>query len=156
MHPQRARLHNELHARPSIHFEEPAHLHHYAFLDAGDVAADILGRLSEITGKSPDMEAAQEVIDLGGQVLKWERHTEFFTLTLLVPRLGQGELWPAPPPQLAAVAARHQQVLISASLILVESEANWSGNAENYGLRDPAGSWVGGGDASVWSDFQLT
>jgi uncharacterized membrane-anchored protein len=156
MHPQRARLHNELHARPSIHFEEPAHLHHYAFLDTDGLAADILGRLSEITGKSPDTEAAQEVIDLGGQVLKWERHTEFFTLTLLVPRLGQGELWPAPPPLLAEVVARHQKVLINASLILVESEATWSGDAQTYGFRDPAGSWVGNGDASVWSDFQLT
>ncbi|HSH49478.1 MAG TPA: DUF3422 domain-containing protein [Halomonas sp.] len=156
MHPQRARLHNELHARPSIHFEAPAHLYHYAFLDTNGIAADILGRLSEITGKSPDIEAAQEVIVLGGQVLKWERHTEFFTLTLLVPRLGPGELWPAPPPQLAAVVARHQQALISASQILVESETAWGGDAEHYGFRDPAGSWVGSGDASVWSDFQLT
>lgn len=156
MHPQRARLHNELHARPSIHFEASAHLHHYAFLDTGGIAADILSRLSEITGRSPDIEAAQEVIDLGGQVLKWERHTEFFTLTLLVPRLGQGELWPAPPPLLAEVVARHQQVLINASLILVESEATWGGDAEAYGFRDPAGSWVGNGDATVWSDFQLT
>lgn len=156
MHPQRARLHNELHARPSIHFEAPAHLYHYAFLDTDGLAADILGRLSEITGRSPDTEAAQEVIDLGGQVLKWERHTEFFTLILLVPRLGQGELWPAPPPLLAEAVARHQQALINASQILVESEAAWSGDAEHYGFRDPTGSWVGSGDASVWSDFQLT
>lgn len=156
MHPQRARLHNELHARPSIHFAEPAHLHHYAFLDSDGIAADMFSRLAEVTGKSPDVEAAQEVLDLGGQILKWERHTEFFTLTLLVPRLGQGEMWPAPPPLLAEVAASHQKSLISASLMLVESEAAWGGNAEAYGLRDPAGSWVGGGDASVWSDFQLT
>ncbi|APE30398.1 hypothetical protein BOX17_05155 [Halomonas aestuarii] len=156
MHPQRARLHNELHARPSIYFEEPAHLHHYAFLDTGDIAADILDRLAEVTGRTPDREAAQEILDLGDQTLKWERHTEFFTLTLLVPRAGQGESWPAPPSPLAEIAAVHDRALISASLLLVESEARWDGEAEAYGFRDPAGSSVGDGDATVWSDFRLT
>ncbi|HSP58277.1 MAG TPA: DUF3422 family protein, partial [Halomonas sp.] len=69
MHPQRARLHNELHARPSIYFEEPAHLHHYAFLDADGIAADILGRLAEVAGSTPDIEAAQEILELGDQTL---------------------------------------------------------------------------------------
>ncbi|MEQ6888546.1 DUF3422 domain-containing protein [Halomonas sp. CS7] len=157
MHPQRARLHNELHARPSIYFEEPAHLHHYAFLDEGEIAADILDRIAEVAGRTPDREAAQEIIDLGDQTLKWERHTEFFTLTLLVPRpAGQGEPWPAPPATLAEIAAVHHKALINASLILVESEASWKGEAEAYGFRDPAGSSVGGGDATVWSDFRLT
>ncbi|TLF53019.1 DUF3422 domain-containing protein [Halomonas urmiana] len=157
MHPQRARLHNELHARPSIYFDEPAHLHHYAFLDEGEIAADILDRIAEVTGRTPDREAAQEILDLGDQTLKWERHTEFFTLTLLVPRpVGQSEPWPAPPTPLARIVAAHHQALINASLILVESEASWQGDAEHSGFRDPAGSSVGDGDATVWSDFRLT
>ncbi len=156
MHPQRARLHNELHARPSIYFEEPAHLHHYAFLDAEGIAADILRRVAEVTGRTPDVEAAQEILDLGDQTLKWERHTEFFTLTLLVPRPARGEPWPSPPPLLAEIATQHSRTLINASLILVEAEASWEGDAESYGLRDPAGSSVGDGDATVWSDFRLT
>ncbi|MBB3185603.1 putative membrane-anchored protein [Halomonas fontilapidosi] len=156
MHPQRARLHNELHARPSIYFEEPAHLHHYAFLDDDDIAADILGRVAEVVGKTPDVEAAQEILELGDQTLKWERHTEFFTLTLLVPKPARGELWPSPPPLLAEVAAEHSRSLINASLILVEAETAWDGDAEAYGFRDPAGSSLGDGDATVWSDFRLT
>lgn len=156
MHPQRARLHNELHARPSIYFEEPAHLHHYAFLDGDGIAADILGRVAEVVGRTPDIEAAQEILDLGDQTLKWERHTEFFTLTLLVPKPAQGESWPSPPPLLAEIAAEHSRTLINASLILVEAETAWGGDAEAYGFRDPAGSSVGDGDATVWSDFRLT
>ncbi|MGM1051651.1 MAG: DUF3422 domain-containing protein [Pseudomonadota bacterium] len=156
MHPQRARLHNELHARPSIYFEEPAHLHHYAFLDADGIAADILHRVAEVTGRTPDVEAAQEILELGDQTLKWERHTEFFTLTLLVPRPAQGESWPPPPPLLAEVAAQHSRALINASLMLVEAEISWEGDPESYGLRDPAGSNVGDDDATVWSDFGLT
>ncbi|QFU02916.1 hypothetical protein FIU83_14815 [Halomonas sp. THAF5a] len=157
MHPQRARLHNELHARPSIYFEAPAHLHHYAFLDEGEIAAEILDGLAELTGRTPDREAAQEIIELGDQVLKWERHTEFFTLTLLVPRpVGQREPWPAPPAPLARIVAAHHPALINATLILVESEAAWQGDPEAYGFRDPAGSSIGGGDAIAWSDFRLT
>lgn len=156
MHSQRARLHNELHARPSIYFEDPAHLHHYAFLDADGIAADILHRVAEVTGKTPDVEAAQEILDLGDQTLKWERHTEFFTLTLLVPRPARGEPWPSPPPLLAEIAAKHSRALINASLILVEAESSWEGDPKAYGLRDPAGSSVGDDDATVWSDFRLT
>ena len=156
MHPQRARLHNELHARPSIYFEEPAHLHHYAFLDADGIAADILHRVAEVTGRTPDVEAAPAILELGDQTLKWERHTEFFTLTLLVPRPARGEPWPSPPPLLAEIAARHSRALINASLILVEGESSWDGDPESYGLRDPAGSSVGDDDATVWSDFRLT
>ncbi|PAU77942.1 DUF3422 domain-containing protein [Halomonas salipaludis] len=156
MHPQRARLHNELHARPSIYFEDPAHLHHYAFLDEDGIAADILERIAEVAGKNPDIEAAQEILELGDQTLKWERHTEFFTLTLLVPRTERGEQWPSPPPLLADIAAKHSRALINASLILVEAEATWGGDAESYGFRDPAGSSLGDGGATVWSDFRLT
>ncbi|PPA05669.1 DUF3422 domain-containing protein, partial [Pseudomonas sp. MWU12-2312b] len=35
MHPQRQDLHNELHARPSLYFDEPAHVFHLAFLGGG-------------------------------------------------------------------------------------------------------------------------
>jgi uncharacterized membrane-anchored protein len=85
MHPLRERLHNELHARPSIHFSEPAHLHHYAFLDEDGVAGALLGDLADCTGQAPDGEAVQKILELDGMTLKWERHTEFFTLTLRVP-----------------------------------------------------------------------
>lgn len=156
MHPQREALHNELHARPSIYFSEPAHLHHYAFLNGEGGSEAILARLGEVTGIAPNVKAAQEILTLDGLTLKWERHTEFFTLTLLVPRRGGDALWPAPPELLTAIVETHWAQLISATLILVESEDDWAGQAESYGFRDPAGSLVGGGDATVWSDFRLT
>ncbi|TFH86921.1 DUF3422 family protein [Billgrantia azerbaijanica] len=155
MHPQRERLHNELHARPSIYFAEPAHVHHYAFLDeAGDCDA-MLARIAEATGSTPPPDAVQGIETLDGLTLKWERHTEFLTLTLLVPKPADGELWPAPPPLLATIIEGHEKALISATLVLVESEASWLGKTDAYGFTDPAGSHVGGGDATVWSDFRL-
>ncbi|QTF92229.1 DUF3422 domain-containing protein [Halomonas sp. BM-2019] len=156
MHPLRERLHNELHARPSIHFCEPAHLHHYAFLDGDGVCEAILALLGELTGRPPDPEAVQEILELDGQVLKWERHTEFLTLSLLVPRRDEGAFWPAPPEPLASLVESHRASLISATLLLVESAHRWAGDAGRYGFRDPAGSRIGDGDATVWSDFRLS
>ncbi|MBZ0331163.1 DUF3422 domain-containing protein [Halomonas sp. ANAO-440] len=156
MHPQRERLHNELHARPSIYFSEPAHVHHYAFLDEGGGCDAILAQLGEITGLELDTESVQEILSFDGMTLKWERHTEFFTLTLLLPRGSDSERWPAAPEPLASIIAANQALLINATLVLVEAEEAWSGKGEAYGFNDPAGSLVGGGDAIVWSDFRLT
>ncbi|MCE9663307.1 DUF3422 domain-containing protein [Halomonas sp. M5N1S17] len=156
MHPQRERLHNELHARPSIYFSEPAHVHHYAFLDEDGGCDAILAQLGETTGLALDTDSVQEILAFEGMTLKWERHTEFFTLTLLVPRGSDSERWPAPPEPLASIIAANQALLINATLVLVEAEEAWSGKGEAYGFNDPAGSLVGGGDATVWSDFRLT
>ena len=156
MHPLREALHDELHARPSIHFAGPAHLHHYAMLDQAGQAEALLARIDSLTHRERDPEAVQEILEIDGMTLKWERHTEFFTLTLMVPRQPDQALWPEPPPQLEALLASHREQVISATLILVEAAHRWSGSPEAYGFRDPAGSRVADGEATVWSDFRLT
>jgi uncharacterized membrane-anchored protein len=153
---QREQLHNELHARPSLYFSGPAHVHHYAFLDTDNLCNLLLDRLGELAGTSPDMDAVQGTLEFEEQTLKWERHTEFFTLTLQLPRREGEEPWPAPPPVLASIIEEHGDTLINATLVLVESEEGWAGEPEAYGFRDPAGSRVGGDDATLWSDFRLT
>ncbi|EPC01559.1 hypothetical protein L861_16945 [Litchfieldella anticariensis FP35 = DSM 16096] len=156
MHPLREILHNELHARPSIYFKEPAHLHHFAFLDTDGVCDTIIRRLCEAAEAPFDTNAAQGIIKLDGLTLKWERHTEFFTLTMLAPKVEGGEYWPQPPVMLEKIVEQHHEALINASLILIESATSWAGDTKAYGFKDPAGSHVGGGDAIVWSDFRLT
>lgn len=156
MHPQRERLHNELHARPSIYFDEPATLHHYALLDEAGACEAVLARLGELIGTPPDREAVQQILEVEGLTLKWERHTEFLTLTLLVPRAPEEEAWPAPPALLDTLVGPNHAQLISATQVLVESAHRWAGRPSDYGFRDPSGSRVGDGDAIVWSDFRLT
>ncbi|OUE46721.1 hypothetical protein BZY95_01205 [Billgrantia desiderata SP1] len=155
MHPQRQHLHNELHARPSIYFSEPAHVHHYAFLADAEEHAGLLASLSETTGLAFDTERVQQIVTLDEAVLKWERHTEFSTLTLMVPKVPDSEPWPAPPAWLAQVVDACSATLINATLVLAEGSDTWRGSAEAYGFADPAGSQVGGGDATVWGDFRL-
>ncbi|NQD96079.1 DUF3422 domain-containing protein, partial [Pseudomonas sp. CrR25] len=77
-------------------------------------------------------------------------------LTLVVPKAGRSESWPALPASLLGMIEPHRHLIINAVQILVESHQSWEGHTAGYGFKDPAGSNIGGGDASVWSDFRLT
>lgn len=156
MHPQRTVLHNELHARPSLYFNEPAHVFHIALLDQSGVSEAVIAALAERAPAPWPPGTAQGLVQMDGGPLKWERHAEFFTLTLMLPKQANGEFWPALPEALAALIEPYRQLIINAVQILVESEQHWEGHNARYGFKDPAGSHIGGGDATVWSDFQLT
>ena len=156
MHPLRKALHNELHSRPSIYFRDPAHVYHFAFAEADDVCDALVDRLNQAADASLASNGSQGLLRLGENTLKWERHTEFFTLTLVVPKAPGDEPWPPLPEALAQLVADHRHLLINADQVLVESEQDWAGNTAHYGFKDPSGSTLGGGDAIAWSDFRLT
>src|SRR5690554_8165576 len=69
--------------------------------------------------------------------LKWERHTEFFTLTLMVPRDPDGKLWPEPPPLLEALLMPCREQVVSATLLLVEAANRWAGSPRTMASRAP-------------------
>ena len=150
MHPQRTALHNELHARPSLYFDGPAHVHHLAVL-GGEAACTAL--LKRCCPDAVDAHNAQGITQLGGYPFKWERHTEFFTLTLVVPYSAARSQWQPLPKVLAEVVAPNATQVINAVQILVRDENGLE--LPQYGFKDPCGSCVGGGDAVVWSDFRL-
>ncbi|MCO7516570.1 DUF3422 domain-containing protein [Pseudomonas guariconensis] len=151
MHPQRTTLHNELHARPSLYFDEPAHVHHLALL-GDDAACQAL--LQRCCPGAFDSEAVQGITRLDGHPFKWERHAEFFTLTLVVPCATHDASWQSLPQVLAEAIAPQAAQVINAVQVLVRGEQDL--DLTRYGFKDPCGSCVGGGDAVVWSDFRLT
>lgn len=151
MHPQRTALHNELHARPSLYFDGPAHVFHLALL-GGDAACAAL--LQRCCPDALDTTAAQGITRLDGHPFKWERHTEFFTLTLVVPCNNTDTDWQALPPVLAEAIAPQAAQVINSVQVLVRDEQGL--DLPRYSFKDPCGSCVGGGDAVVWSDFRLT
>lgn len=150
MHPQRTALHNELHARPSLYFDGPAHVHHLAVLGGNAACTTLLQRCCPDT---LDAQQAQGITVLDGQPFKWERHTEFFTLTLVVPCNLDAPQWQPLPQVLADALAPQAAQIINAVQIVVRDERDLELQA--YGFKDPCGSCVGGGDAVVWSDFRL-
>ncbi len=155
MHPQRFDLHNELHARPSIYFDEPSHVFHLTLLEEGNSLDMVLSRLEPNRAKGADSSKMQGLLNRDGCPIKWERHTEFLSLTMVVPKSSDSEFWPALPASLATVIAGKEHLLVECSQIQVEFEDSWAGHSSCYGFKDPAGSQIGAGDAVVWSDFQL-
>ena len=155
MHPLRVTLHNELHSRPSIHFQEPANVHHLAFVDPDEACSVLIGQLERLADERLPSNSVQGLLRLGQATLKWERHGEFFTLTLVQPRQAGDPLWGAWPAALEPLLAPHRERLISASQLLVESAAHWPDGPARCGFKDPAASALGDGDAIAWSDFRL-
>ncbi|MCE6983624.1 DUF3422 family protein, partial [Pseudomonas frederiksbergensis] len=88
-------MHNELHARPSLYFDEPAHVFHLAFLGTD---ADCNALLQRCCADAFEPDAAQGITQLDGHPFKWERHAEFFTLTMVVPAASRELNWTTLPP----------------------------------------------------------
>jgi uncharacterized membrane-anchored protein len=152
MHSQRQSLHNELHARPSLYFEEPAHVYHLAFIGDPFECKTLVEKLCH---SSVDPHCVQGISRLGGHPFKWEQHAEFFTVTWVVPCEDGLRNWTALPSALSETIEPHLPKLINSVQIMVGSDAEWRQNLENYSFRDPCGSVIGGSDAVVWSDFRL-
>src|SRR5690606_9228162 len=130
MHPHRNTLHNELHARPSMYFDAPAQVFHLAFLDEDDAAQAIIRSLCDRHVALADPALPQGEFPIGAARLKWERHTEFLTLTLVLPG-SQPTAWAALPPVLAEVAETYSALLINAAQVCVESESSWRGSIQD-------------------------
>ena len=88
-HPQRALLHNEVHARPPEPLSAPLALTHIVmWTDAAGRAASrahLAALLRDHHLPPPDDHTTHLRIDLGGFRLRWELHTEFVTWTFSVP-----------------------------------------------------------------------
>ncbi|MDH0759192.1 MULTISPECIES: DUF3422 family protein [Pseudomonas] len=125
MHSLRIGLHNELHARPSIYFHEPAHVFHMALLEEGNALDQIVGKLETEGENTATHCRSQGLLRLDGFSMKWERHTEFLSLTLVLPKSEGGEFWPAIPDYLESLVSGHEHLIVECTQILVEAEDSW-------------------------------
>ncbi|MGE8064382.1 DUF3422 domain-containing protein [Pseudomonas sp. NPDC089569] len=153
MHPLRHTLHNELHARPSLYFSEPAHVFHLAVMGS---EAERQALLDSLCSEPVSKEMPQGITRFDGHWLKWERHAEFFTLTYVVTATTDNPHWLSLPDALAAKINPCSRLMINSVQIVVRKGEGWTGSHSEYGFKDPCGSSIGGGDAAVWSDFRLS
>lgn len=87
-HPQRRALADELHARPPAAIDPPAVASVLALMDVpADHILQAVVALARSLGRDcvVPAQAAHVVVELPGLRIKWERHGEFCTLTLVVP-----------------------------------------------------------------------
>ena len=83
-HSQRFALTNEMHARPFIEVIAPARISHLAVVaDPADSLDHLIGLCGRFGVNPPTADAQYFVADFGNHRLKWERHTEFTTLTVI-------------------------------------------------------------------------
>ncbi len=157
IHPLRDLLVGEVHARPFRPLEPPRVLHHLAFRSDSDAGEelDALARFCKAHGALPPAPGARHhVVTLGGAELRWERHTEFTTMTLSV----------APPPgdpfvapntaSLSAFLPKPPGPMIVATRLALVALAD---GMPDLGVFDPSSLCVSradGGGAVVATDFR--
>lgn len=159
-HPLRPRLDEELHSRPSLPVRPPARILHLALLDPASerLRAAFSDFCSRHALPPPGETARQAVVELGTQRLKWERHGEFGTLTLVGP-------WPedlldplAPPPALLLEITRGLgPIRLAAADIRLAADPGDPPAAlidRFFGHDDVAAALVAGGTARLLTDFR--
>ncbi len=160
-HPLRRELNDEVHARPYELLSAPLRLEHYARL-TDDVAGE-RALLAEICAAhdltTPVADSAFLSLDLGHCRLRWERHTEFSTWTLIV----NGPFDSPFTTTLDALDESWRERLPGERLVALKLAIEPQGLAERtlvdlgelFASNTVAGSRVAGGAADVWTDYQL-
>jgi len=121
-HPDRLELAQELHSRPHPELSSPCAVSHLAFI----TPADGDGLLAAITalcrryGAAPPHQERHHAVTLGAYRLRWERHTEFVSLT--IKQEGEATGFKRPPVELLPEdwLARLDGELIAATHVVVE------------------------------------
>ena len=161
-HKLRASLSEEMHVRRLPRFAAPCRLMQIVTLlgESSDVARDHIEALAATARQIVPIAGKYAVLDLGGTILVWERHTEFASYTLLREGAFDAPFDPAHfEPHLAVIAADMQGEIVRATQIAVvgadtaeptpaQREAWFS--AEATVICD-----VADGAARVVSDFRL-
>jgi uncharacterized membrane-anchored protein len=172
-HPERIVLADEVHARPPEALETPSRATYLALmLDAEQRAAEHahLAALCERYGVAPpDPSVTQFSTALGAVRLKWERHGEFSSLTLIAPNLSPQpftepvaallpEGWLRDMPG-RVITAAHAKIISVGSVAdtLTSSGAVPDGAflARHFGPHIVVGAEVGGGAGWVFTDFRI-
>lgn len=96
-HPQRASLHNEVHARPPQALSAPLAISHVVMVcDAKQREASrahVATLLRDLHLPLPDAQSSHFRLDVGAFHIRWELHTEFVSWTFMRPLSDRAETW---------------------------------------------------------------
>lgn len=161
-HPLRRTLADELHARPPTPVRSPAVVSCMALLDAP--AGEILAALRAMLGEEPAAAAdvAHIIFERPQLRVKWERHSEFVSLTLVQPlpeaSLSALDRFPSAFGAFAhgELARLPGRLIASADIVLLPATGTAPGDAELARWFDPnalAGTRILDGEAWLFTDF---
>ncbi|MEO1292309.1 MAG: DUF3422 domain-containing protein [Pseudomonadota bacterium] len=165
-HPLRRPMITELHARPFSPLHTPVDVIQISMMAPADEAARrarSTGLLSAFVGKPTEPEGPVFAAEVDGVRLKWERHTEFESITLFIP--GETDLFATPtldllPPSLRALD--FDDTIVATRVAVLPGTGPDSMIAQMINDLTPhfmreslAVSWVAGNEAMVMGDFHL-
>jgi uncharacterized membrane-anchored protein len=170
-HPQRLALHNEIHARPYIRLGCPSAVSFLAFklddLSARAETAALVTLCERLGAPAPAQGSRHHYISTGAFRLRWERHSEFVSLMVIVDEavvregvdlFARPALHALPEEIFAAVAA---PVLCAMHIAIIQSPADlamgdFPAHAKQaFGDHHLVGSQIADDAAVVLTDFQI-
>jgi uncharacterized membrane-anchored protein len=162
-HTDRRDLNDEVHARPSLRIAQPAIVTHFAYQTGEQGAARDFEHLAalcrQLAQPVPPPGARQWLIEATDLVIRWERHTEFTTLTLVRADPDPAKPWPDLPAETATLLeSLPAPALVAITLRIEAAGADAETAPEQLAAvftSDVVGSSVGGGDAEAWTDFRI-
>lgn len=160
-HPQRLELNDEVHARPPEAMAPSLRVSYLALLTdpaRREASWEAVCELAQRSAMAPPLPGASHFsADFGPFRLKWERHTEFSRIMVIVPGAGED---PFAEPAIAAVPpdwvqALPGQVMVAAHVALVPREA-MAVDADGIADRLFAGNWLVGGAVAAGAAWAFT
>lgn len=158
-HPLRRNIDEELHSRPALDIPTPATVHHCVLLTDQDSALhSLIDRVCDAVQIDPAETGERHIVrTICQHLLKWERHGEFETITLVSPGpvpAGQSDLWTGSiEPVLAELMPGRR---ISASRITINKSQKSDATRELAQAPETViGVRISGGDAHVWTDYAI-
>lgn len=159
-HPQRAYLHEELHSRPQPEITIPASVS-FLLLLAGeaevDRAREAMADLCRRFGAAPPHGERHFAAQLGQLGVRWEQHTEFYTLSFARTPPDPRSPFAHPPIELVPqdwLERLPGQVLTSAHVGLVRDQERPTDIAGQFEGQRVSGSKASDGAAAVWTAFR--
>jgi uncharacterized membrane-anchored protein len=163
-HTDRRDLNDEVHARPPLRIAEPAIVTHLAYQTGEQGAARDFDHLTALCRQFatpvPPPGARQWLITTDDRVIRWERHTEFATLTHLTADSDPAKPWPDLPGALVTLMETlPAPCLVAVNLRIESAAASPAASPERLGAifsaGDLVGATIGGADAEAWTDFRI-
>ena len=159
-HEFRQSLNDELHGRPGLPVHAPARITHLAFTitDADPDPREALRQLCDALGvRPPNEHALHHAVEIDGGLLKYERHGEFYRISITaegngtrqeaIAKLPVGWIEDLPGRRLVAIHTH----------ILAKSERRPSTKmlATMFSDEEIACSQTNQGKATIWTDFRI-
>ena len=163
-HPQRFKLHNELHVGSCQQIEAPTQISHLVVLCGSDLAATeraLVGQLCERYGVTPPTAHSNHFsAQLGAYRMIWERHTEYSTYSFFHNAPFETPFTDPAIKQVPAewLAQIPGEVIAATHIALEDKQRPQRSLAELSALfasNTVIGSEVAAGNAVVWTDNQI-